>query len=198
MRDRNCPGARPITGTTCRATWFVTCNAAASDPVIYPFNVHLGHARAHTCERKSNQRERERERGTGTLAVSYIAGRLSSVREQKAQDKLDNLAAKPFFSRDYQPELAPFSPFLSFSLSLPLFLSPLVPRSLFLSPSRANGVAQPSFHFPQTIPTSWLLPAPSGADPRCPPRCSALFSLALSRARAEIRSPVVWHPRSLE
>lgn len=93
-------------------------------------------------------------------------------REQKAQDKLDNLAAKPFF------------------------LGIISSSSLLSHPSRARNVAQPSSHFLQTIPTSWLFPG----FHRFPPfPLSFLFVVLLSRSHLHpALRLVVWHPPSLE
>jgi len=90
-------------------------------------------------------------------------------REQKAQDKLDNLA-KPFF------------------------LGIISSSSLLLHPSRAWNVAQPSSHFLQTIPTSWLFPGFYWFPPFPFPFLSVVL-LSRSHPHPALRL-VVWHPRS--
>lgn len=108
--------------------------------------------------------------------MTYSLGCISSIGEQKAQDKLDNLAAKPFLSQDYQLELAPLA-------------------------SLSRNVAQPSSHFLQTIPTSRALPWPPPVFLPRPSRFSLLFrSLARSHSRTRLRSslsgtPEVWSDR---
>lgn len=104
--------------------------------------------------------------------MTYSLGCISSIGEQKAQDKLDNLAAKPFLSQDYQLELAPLA-------------------------SLSRNVAQPSSHFLQTIPTSRLFPGLHRSSSLAPPVSPCCFarSLALSHTAPRL---VVWHPRGLE
>lgn len=75
------------------------------------------------------RKKREKERGDLQSELHLFH------QEQKAQDKLDNLAAKPFFR------------------------GIISSSSLLSHPSRVQNVAQPSSHFLQTIPTSWLFPS---------------------------------------
>lgn len=113
----------------------------------------------------------EKKSGRGN-AMTYSLGCISSIGEQKAQDKLDNLAAKPFLSQDYQLELAPLA-------------------------SLSRNVAQPSSHFLQTIPTSRLFPGLHRSSSLAPPvsLCCFARSLALSQSAPQL---VVWHPRGPE
>lgn len=106
------------------------------------------------------------ERGN---VVTYSLSCISSIESKKRKiSSADNLAAKPFF------------------------LGIISSSSLLSHPSRARNVAQPSSHFLQTIPTSWLLPGLR----RSPPLLSVV-SLSRSHPRAAPQL-VVWHPRSLE
>lgn len=110
------------------------------------------------------EKKRERERGDLQSGLHLFH------REQKAQDKPDNLAAKPFF------------------------LGIISSSSLLSRPSRARNVAQPSSHFLQTIPTSCLSLA--STDPR---RFSPLFrSLArtlVQHCGSLSGTPEVWSDR---
>jgi len=124
----------------------------------------------------SKKQAEDRESKSGNFSVLHRGSHLFH-RKQKAQDKLDNLAAKPFFSWDYQPGLASSHP-LSLSLSLSFAREW---RCATLVPFPADNTYILALPRPPPIPVVLLVVSPSR-----------------SLLRAQLRNLVVWHPRSLE
>lgn len=116
----------------------------------------------------------EKKSGRGN-AMTYGLGCISSIGEQKAQDKLDNLAAKPFLSQDYQLELA--------LLSHPFRETLRNPR-----PISCRQYLHPG-----------LFPGLHRSSSLAPPVSLCCFARSLARTLAHSAPQlVVWHPRGLE